>query len=1079
MATPWIVEVAFANVPNAPDTDLVWTDLTSRVRGVETSRGASREHDLNQPGTATVVLSNADRALDPTNLDGPYVDGDGTQVLPMKRVRIRLDDGVSLDEPVFEGFAEGWGQGYAGNRDAVAILTLTDAFLPLSKTDLPSGPFEIDISAVSPKYWWRLGEPGGSDTVYDEIVGEVGTATGDGEFGQAGLVAYDSDTAYKQPPGPTTDNIYAAGAAVFPASSATRLAFLEAAYGSQQSVTTPDHANLDGGTAIDVRARISIPLGSTTTQIKLAGKRYQGGTTLTDDGWYFELNRSGAGFYPRVQLVGNANTGTGQSVWAFSYPRAGNNTGATSVIATTPGEVRWFAFTAAPSGTTGIWNVNFYTSTSATPPADVTTWTQVGVTQSCDLNAGAFLSTAFLANGHPMAIAAQGMPTAGYPGGAFDAYDYYEYQQRSSVNGTLVADVDFTDSGQGWTVGDDTGDTGTDSTGKVFTIRGTTPQIVGATAPFSAEVIVQFVEDNLGVARTILQQGTTGGTPNYWKLSMTSTGFPRFDIVAGANTGQVTSSVSIDDNQEIHHVAITYSALGVMKIYVDGTDTTASGDTQLATMATAGISIGAPFPTVSGASWSGTIDEVLIFDRELTASEVAAHFEASTTPWAGDTSGQRIEKILDAVAWPADRRNIDTGDSVLQSSGFSGSALDVMQNITLSELIGSLFVARNGDIRFISRGNQFGLTPVAAFSDDHGTDSPLAALAPDYGVWLLRNSVSITRDGGKTQRAQDLTSIARYLPQSYSLTNLVHDSDELSLAVAASLVEQYGAPKLRIAKLTIIPSRDPALVPIVAALELEDWVDVTWTPQGSGDPVTVTCIVEKIEHRVGAGGYEWTVTLDLSPAPVDITPVGVISGDSPAPPGQPINLNSLENRIGQLESDVSDLEADVADLVADLAAVAADVAALQTATADSGWIALTLSGSWANYGSPFPTAAYRKVGSVVYLKGLVRNGTPGTTIGTLPVGYRPSEQHLFLGADALQFGSMVGGQATAGPTPNLTATVSSHQHGLQNHTHSNGTLQPQIPNTGNRIDVTTAGAIVHNADGSNAYISLSGISFLV
>lgn len=59
-----------------------------------------------------------------------------------------------------------------------------------------------------------------------------------------------------------------------------------------------------------------------------------------------------------------------------------------------------------------------------------------------------------------------------------------------------------------------------------------------------------------------------------------------------------------------------------------------------------------------------------------------------------------------------------------------------------------------------------------------------------------------------------------------------------------------------------------------------------------------------------------------------------------------------------------------------------------------GWIAPTLLNSWVNYGAPFATAGYTKVGPVVYLKGLVKTGAQGTTIFTLPGGYRPLEQHI-------------------------------------------------------------------------------------
>lgn len=52
----------------------------------------------------------------------------------------------------------------------------------------------------------------------------------------------------------------------------------------------------------------------------------------------------------------------------------------------------------------------------------------------------------------------------------------------------------------------------------------------------------------------------------------------------------------------------------------------------------------------------------------------------------------------------------------------------------------------------------------------------------------------------------------------------------------------------------------------------------------------------------------------------------------------------------------------------------------------------TLQNSWANYGSGFAAAGYRKDGAgMVHLKGLVKDGTMSTAIFTLPVGMRPTE----------------------------------------------------------------------------------------
>ena len=55
------------------------------------------------------------------------------------------------------------------------------------------------------------------------------------------------------------------------------------------------------------------------------------------------------------------------------------------------------------------------------------------------------------------------------------------------------------------------------------------------------------------------------------------------------------------------------------------------------------------------------------------------------------------------------------------------------------------------------------------------------------------------------------------------------------------------------------------------------------------------------------------------------------------------------------------------------------------------WQTPALQNGWVNYGSPFDTAGYMKDSlGFVHLKGLVKSGTLGQTIFTLPVGYRPT-----------------------------------------------------------------------------------------
>lgn len=59
---------------------------------------------------------------------------------------------------------------------------------------------------------------------------------------------------------------------------------------------------------------------------------------------------------------------------------------------------------------------------------------------------------------------------------------------------------------------------------------------------------------------------------------------------------------------------------------------------------------------------------------------------------------------------------------------------------------------------------------------------------------------------------------------------------------------------------------------------------------------------------------------------------------------------------------------------------------------DTGWISLPLANGWVDYGSPYPPAAFRKIGGIVYVRGLLKNGTVtnNTVMANLPAGFRPA-----------------------------------------------------------------------------------------
>lgn len=63
------------------------------------------------------------------------------------------------------------------------------------------------------------------------------------------------------------------------------------------------------------------------------------------------------------------------------------------------------------------------------------------------------------------------------------------------------------------------------------------------------------------------------------------------------------------------------------------------------------------------------------------------------------------------------------------------------------------------------------------------------------------------------------------------------------------------------------------------------------------------------------------------------------------------------------------------------------------------WTAPTLLNSWVNFGGTQQVAQYRKIGDIVYLRGLIRFGTINLPAFTLPAGFRPPADLVFPSQD--------------------------------------------------------------------------------
>jgi hypothetical protein len=212
-------------------------------------------------------------------------------------------------------------------------------------------------------------------------------------------------------------------------------------------------------------------------------------------------------------------------------------------------------------------------------------------------------------------------------------------------------------------------------------------------------------------------------------------------------------------------------------------------------------------------------------------------------------SGARVAAVLDDVDWPAAKRRIDTGVASLGADvvGDNVTALSYLQTIDVSEG-GALFIAKDGSIEFLERTSSQGAT-VMSFTDD-GTGVPFSDISLEFGTESLYTQVSVEYVGGTAVATAGTAVINNYGLTELNVKTLLADSDEAD-AIADFYLFRYSEPQVRIDQLEVrMNGLTQSQQLQVLDLELGDPVGIVFTPQGIGDPIERTVVVDQIEHNI-------------------------------------------------------------------------------------------------------------------------------------------------------------------------------------------------------------------------------------
>ena len=420
--------------------------------------------------------------------------------------------------------------------------------------------------------------------------------------------------------------------------------------------------------------------------------------------------------------------------------------------------------------------------------------------------------------------------------------------------------------------------------------------------------------------------GTTNWTFEAWVKSTSSSTQEIFEWVSGVTAGQmyvtsllvvngrvvlqygaqstttpgptggaavVTSTTAVNDGGW-HHVAVTLAgnvAAGACtySVYVDGV--LAGTPWTTAAYGWNGTSVvGAVYSYASGPgiytttpAWIGSMDELAVYPTVLSAARIAAHSAAGWLLRKTESSGARIQSVLNIMGVPTAYQNIADGVSQVQNETgalTTTQALSYIQTIEKTEQ-GFTYVDEAGVFTFQARNYTWNGTSLGTVANDaastHMHPVP-GTVVPEVGSVDLWNTVPVSARAnaslgvvGTAQTAQNVDSAQWYGKRALTgYTGFLMTSDGAALALSQYLVNRYSTPQARV-KTVAVDSlvSQGAQLPQMLGRKLLDRLTVTIQPlDGTAAPFNQDSYIESVAHSITPG--HWTTTWALTPAEAQV-----------------------------------------------------------------------------------------------------------------------------------------------------------------------------------------------------------------
>jgi len=149
--------------------------------------------------------------------------------------------------------------------------------------------------------------------------------------------------------------------------------------------------------------------------------------------------------------------------------------------------------------------------------------------------------------------------------------------------------------------------------------------------------------------------------------------------------------------------------------------------------------------------------------------------------------------------------------------------------------------------------------PIPIVFSDFGPGIRFTDIQVQYGSEYLYNEVQATTQDSfaETQTASAPASKQLYGIRTYSVSSLLNATDAGAFDVAKDLLTYYYEPELRVESVTVDLSNLTIEEKLeVLGLEIDDYISVSFTPNGIGDPKIASGLVTGISHRISITSHQ-------------------------------------------------------------------------------------------------------------------------------------------------------------------------------------------------------------------------------